>query len=86
VSGFSTDSVTVRGEVFQIRELDGKTMREAKRILDTDRHRLEFFVASKGLTEPALSEEELSKRPYIFADKISDAVFKLSKQDEQKNA
>jgi hypothetical protein len=79
-------TVTVRGESFEIQELDGKSMRETRRILDTDRHRFEYYVASKGCVNPKLTEAELLDRPQIFADKISDAVLKITKEDDEKNA
>jgi hypothetical protein len=85
-NGFLEGTVTIRGETFTVRELDAKSMREARRIIDTDKHRLEIYVAFKGTVEPKFeSEEDLLKRPQIFADKLSAEIFRLTKVDDEKN-
>ena len=87
MTDFAQSTIKIRGETFTVRELDGKTMRESKRLIETDRHRLDFFIASKGLVEPKLTEQELMERPNIFADKLSTEILRLTKtDDDSKNA
>lgn len=83
MSDFLTSTITVRGESFVVRELDGATMAAARRIIAEDKARLEAYVAWKACIDPKFaSEEAVLARPQIFADKISEESFRLTKLDD----
>jgi hypothetical protein len=87
VSDFLENTITIRGRQFVVRELDGKTMAAARRIIAEDKSRLEAFVTWKGCVDPPFKDEaEVLALPQIFADKISEEVFRLTKADPEKNA
>ncbi len=78
-----TNSITIRGETFIVRELDGKTMAESRRVLAADKARLEAFVAWQCTVDPKFaSEADVLARPQIFADKLSAEAFRLTNSDD----
>jgi hypothetical protein len=86
VTEFLSSTIQIRGSSFVVQELDGKTMAAARRIIAEDKSRLEAFVAWKCCTDPKFaSEAEVLALPQIFADKISEEAFRLTKVDQEKN-
>lgn len=88
MSDFRENTITIRGQQFVVRELDGATMAASRRIIAEDKARLEAFVAWKACVDPKFeSEAAVLKLPQIFADKISEEAFRLTKLDDsEKNA
>jgi hypothetical protein len=88
MSGFLSNTITIRGAPYVVREMDGRTMAEARRLIAEDKSRLEAFVAWKCCTDPKFaSEAEVLALPQIIADKVSEEAFRLTKSDDDaKNA
>ncbi len=83
MSEFLTSTITIRGQPYVVKELDGRTMAESRRIIADDKARLEAFVTWKCAVDPKFaSEAEVMALPQIFADKISEEAFRLTKADD----
>ncbi len=84
MSDFLTSTIMIRGQPFVVRELDGKTMAESRRVLAEDKSRLEAYVAWKCCVDPKYQNEQaLLDLPQIFCDKISEEAFRLTKLVEE---
>jgi hypothetical protein len=89
MSELLTNTITIRGQAFLVKELDGKTMAESRRVLAEDKARLEAYVAWKCTVDPKFaSEADVLALPQIFADKLSAEAFRLTNSDDStpKNA
>ena len=83
MSGLLQNTITVRGESYVVQEMDGRTMAEARRIMEDDKARLEAFVTWKCCVDPKFaSEAEVLAQPQIVADKVSAEAFRLTKADD----
>jgi hypothetical protein len=80
---FLTNTIQIRGKPYVVGEMDARTMADVRKMLETEKWRVEAFVAFRcGIDPKFASEAEVSKLPQIVADKISEEAFRLTKLDE----
>lgn len=88
--GFRTSEISIRGKTYIVQELDARTMAEVRRLIETEKWRVEAYVTWQCCMEPPFkSEAAAMEQAQIVVDKVSAEAFRLSKLDEdgeQKNA
>jgi len=86
---FISNTITIRGKAYLVSEMDGATMIMVRKMLETEKWRVEGYVTFKCCLEPKFaSEADVLKERQIVADKVSDEAFRLTKlvEEETKNA
>lgn len=77
------NTITVRGKQYTVTELDGQTMRDIQKILETEKGRLGVYTMWKCCIDPVFkTEEDVMKLPYYVIDKVSDEAWRLQKISE----
>jgi hypothetical protein len=57
-------------------------MRDVRKIMDKEPHRLDLYIASISLVEPKMTEAELGEEANVFAKGISAEAMRLSAEDD----
>ncbi len=81
MSTLRTNSITIRGRSFTVSELDAKAMRDVRKVMAKEPHRLDIYVASLGSVEPKYTEQELGDEPNIFCKRLSAEIMRLTNED-----
>ena len=79
MSDLLTNTIEIRGLPYEVREIDGKTMREVRKRLKDAPESVEAFLAWKcAVTPPFATEAEAANAPHLVLKLISEEAFRLS--------
>jgi hypothetical protein len=90
MSELLTNTVTVRGATYTVREISGRHMREIRKRLKDAPETVEAYMAWACTVDPKFaSEQACADEPHAILKAISEEAFRLSSTkdgDEGKNA
>ena len=82
-TAFVTNVISIRGKSYTVSEMDSATMAQVRKMLETEKWKVEPYVTLKCCVDPKFaSEADVLKLPQIIADKVSEEAFRLTKLDE----
>lgn len=83
MTGLRTNSIVIRGDTFTVSEMTAKTMRQARKLLESDKTQFELFVANAGMVDPKWSIAELEGKASIYSEAIAAEAIRLTKEDDK---
>lgn len=88
MSELLTSKIEIRGATYEVREIDGKTMREVRKRVKDQPETVEAYLAFKCTVSPPFESEAVAANAAHLALKlISEEAFRLSSAEaDAKNA
>ena len=87
MSDLLSNTIEIRGVPYEVREIDGKTMREVRKRIKETPETVEAYIAWKcGLSPAFASEQAATEAPHLVLKLISEEAFRLSTEADAKNA
>jgi hypothetical protein len=79
MSTLLTNTITVRGVAYEVREINGRTMREVRKRIKDQPETVEAFLAWACTVEPKFASESVAAdEPHLVLKSISEEAFRLS--------
>lgn len=79
MSELLTNTIEIRGLPYEVREIDGKTMREVRKRIKDAPETVEAYITWKcAVSPPFATEAEAANAPHLVLRLISEEAFRMS--------